>query len=95
MYDGHDRESPQLLINKIVKDMIYKILLDKEGKHDQAPWAQFYGYNKTKDNLLWGIILGNYKSILKEIRFSVIETTTFIEIRLRHKKLSLQILFFE
>jgi hypothetical protein len=47
MCDGHDKESPQLLINKIVKEMIasiskillilYKIILDKEGKHDQAP----------------------------------------------------------
>jgi hypothetical protein len=47
MCDGHDKESSQLLINKIVKEMIasiskmllilYKIILDKEGKHDQAP----------------------------------------------------------
>jgi hypothetical protein len=47
MCDGHDKESPQLLINNIVKEMIasiskillilYKIILDKEGKHDQAP----------------------------------------------------------
>jgi hypothetical protein len=39
MCDGHDKESPQLLINKIVKEMIasiskilYKIILDKEEK---------------------------------------------------------------
>jgi hypothetical protein len=66
-------------ISKILL-ILYKIILDKEGKHDQAPWAQFYGYSKTKDILLWGIISGNYKPILKEMRFSVIETTTFIEI---------------